>query len=118
MTKHRATRRAFLGTAFLGTTAVTSGLAGWRAQELLAGLPAPRPGSVSPSDRSVQFDADIEPVVRLLEETPRDRVLEAVPWINYSPLPSVEVTTEEHKLKTDPETGEAKLTLKLKKGGV
>ena len=47
-----------------------------------------------------------------------NRVLEAVPWINYSPPPGAEVTVEEHRVLTDPEDGEATLTLKLEQGGL
>ena len=66
---HQTTRRRFLG-----TVAAAGGLAGWRAQQLLAGLPVAEP-SRKESTR-VQFGDDIEPIVRPLEDTPRDRVLD------------------------------------------
>lgn len=45
-------------------------------------------------------------------------VLEAVPWINYQPQSTAQVTVEEVKVKTDAKTGKATAIFNLKKGGV
>ena len=45
-------------------------------------------------------------------------VLEAVPWIAYSPQPTAQVTVEEIQVTTDPNTGKGTVILNLKKGGV
>ncbi len=66
----QTTRRGFLG----GTVAATSCLVGWCAQQLFASLPAAqREGGAT---ERVQLRAEIEPVVRALEETPRERVVD------------------------------------------
>jgi len=68
--------------------------------------------------------ADGDPVGRdltlyvLRRELPKpDKILSAVPWINRSAQAAAEVTIEEHKVATDPETGRATQQLTLKKGG-
>ena len=45
-------------------------------------------------------------------------VLEAVPWINYSPQAAAQVTVEEIKVTTDEKTGKGTAILNLKKGGI
>ena len=45
-------------------------------------------------------------------------VLEAVPWIAYSPQPTAQVTVEEIQVTTDPKTGKGVAILNLKKGGL
>ncbi len=67
----KTTRRSFLT-----TTALTGALAGLEARRLMAGLPAVSFCAIEPSSGAVQFCREIEPVVRLLEETPRDKLLE------------------------------------------
>jgi len=69
--------------------------------------------------------ADGEPVGRELmltvlrrEAQKSNRTLEAVPWLSHAPPAAAEVTVEEHRLTTDPETGKGALTLKLDKGGI
>ncbi len=68
--------------------------------------------------------ADGEPVGKELTVTvlrrelaKSNRTLEAVPWLSHAPPIPAEVTIEEHKVTTDPETGKGTLTLKLEKGG-
>ena len=46
-----------------------------------------------------------------------NRTLEAVPWISHAAPAAAEITVEEHKITTDPKTGEGSITLKLEKGG-
>ncbi len=54
----------------------------------------------------------------LRREVPKpDKILSAVPWITRSAQPAGEVTVQEHKLTTDPETGLATVRLKLARGG-
>lgn len=57
---------------FLQSAAVAGGTA------LLAGLPAVPAADTRLDPDLVKLDADIEPLVRLLEETPRDKLLEEV----------------------------------------
>jgi hypothetical protein len=67
------TRRDFV----LGTAKVTA-LAGLGDFAFLHGLPALADEDTRVAPAMVRFSADIEPLVRLLEETPRERILEAV----------------------------------------
>ena len=69
----RTTRRGFLC-----TTAVTGTLVGLQARDLVAGLPAVSTDDARPQPGVVQFRPEIEPIVRLLEDTPRDKLLEEV----------------------------------------
>ena len=69
--------------------------------------------------------ADGEPVGKELtisvlrtEAQKRNAVLEAVPWINYRPTAGAQVTVEEVKVSTDPNTGKGTAILNLKKGGI
>ncbi len=76
----------------------------------------------------VQVDtigADGEPVGKDLtitvlrsEVQKQNPVLEAVPWIDYKPQPTAQVTVEEIEVTTDPKTGQGIAILNLKKGGV
>ncbi len=67
----KTTRRSFLSrTALAGT------LAGLEARALMAGLPPVSLGETQLQSAMVQCRPDIEPVVRLLEETPREKLLE------------------------------------------
>ncbi|MFT4547437.1 MAG: tetratricopeptide (TPR) repeat protein, partial [Verrucomicrobiales bacterium] len=75
----------------------------------------------------VQVDttaADGEPVGKELtitvlrsEVQEQNPVLEAVPWIAYSPQRAAQVTVEEIKVTTDPKTGRGTAILNLKEGG-
>lgn len=67
------TRRSFLRTA-----AATSALAGLGELPFLSRLPRVSADEAKLNPNTVRFHADIEPVVRLLEDTPRDRLLEEV----------------------------------------
>lgn len=55
-------------------------------------------------------------VLRRQQPAP-DRVLSGVPWLAPPTRLSVEATVEEHKVRTDPESGRATVTLRLEKGG-
>lgn len=63
-------RRRFLQRSLLGSVAAVGGLAG------LEGLPAVSVQEAKSRPDDVRFRPEIEPLVRLLEETPRNRVLE------------------------------------------
>lgn len=52
------------------------------------------------------------------EAQKQNAVLEAVPWINYRPTAGAQVTVQEVKVSTDPETGKGTAVLNLKKGGL
>lgn len=62
---------------FLQTSALGGGLVGLGQLEFLGGL-RPVAAADLKLDSAVKFDADIEPLVKLLEETPREKLLEAV----------------------------------------
>lgn len=66
------TRRGFLGATLAG------GLAGLEARQLLAALPTVPLASLEPRPGVVPLRPEIEPLVRLLEETPRERLLEEI----------------------------------------
>jgi len=68
---HR-TRRAFLQTSAGGVSALAGGLA------FMSQLPRVSAEEAGLDPKLVQFDEGIEPLVRLLEETPRDKLLERV----------------------------------------
>lgn len=61
---------------FLATTAAGGVLASLGDLGFLAGLPKVSAAEAAIDTRIVQFQPDIEPLVRLLEDTPRERVLE------------------------------------------
>lgn len=63
---------------FLTLTAASGAFAGLGDLEFLARLPAVRDEQSALDPRVVRLHPDIEPMVRLLEETPRDRLLEEV----------------------------------------
>src|SRR6266446_4798336 len=67
------TRRRFLKTAVMA--GATVGLGDF---SFLRGLPRVAAEEARLDSKMVRFHADIEPLVRLLEETPRDRLLEEV----------------------------------------
>jgi hypothetical protein len=69
----RTSRRAFIGAG-----AVAGAAMGLETPTWLASLPVVSAGEVSPRPESVQFRSEIEPIVRLLEDTPRERLLEEV----------------------------------------
>ena len=69
----RSTRRTFLGHAAMGTAFAALGDVSF-----LSGLPPVSAADAALSAEAVRFDAGIEPTVRLLEETPRERLLEEV----------------------------------------
>lgn len=63
---------------FLKTTAATGALLGLGDFSFLASLPRVSAAEAKLAKHAVRFSPDIEPLVRLLEDTPRDRVLEEV----------------------------------------
>lgn len=72
---HRAddvTRRGFLKTTTAGTCAAAS------LSSLLAALPRVSAEEAASTTQRVRFPQEIEPLVKLIEETPRERVLEEV----------------------------------------
>jgi hypothetical protein len=72
-------RRAFLGHSTRGAAALgAAGLGGLGDFSFLAGLNPVSAAEAAPQPSIVRFTADVEPLVRLLEDTPRDAVLEKV----------------------------------------
>src|SRR5579859_1347447 len=65
-------RRSFLKTAAVGAGAALGDLG------FLSGLPSVSAAEAKLDAHTVQFRPEIEPMVRLLEDTPRERVLEEV----------------------------------------
>jgi hypothetical protein len=63
---------------FLKTTATTGALLGLGDVSFLSQLPTISPEEAGLDPKSVRLQAEIEPLVRMLEETPRDRLLEKV----------------------------------------
>ncbi len=70
---HPTTRRGFLR-----ETAAGGALLGLGELGFLAKLPPVRAEEAQPNPGIVQMQPDIEPLVRLLEDTPREKLLEAV----------------------------------------
>ena len=68
-----ATRRRFLETASVSSATVLAG--SW---SLLAGLPPVSADEATLSPKLVPFDDHIEPLVQLIEDTPREKLLEEV----------------------------------------
>ena len=64
--------------SFLRSAATAGALAGLGDLGFLAGLPRLSAAETKPDPRAVQFTPEIEPLVRLLEDTPRERLLEEV----------------------------------------
>ena len=64
--------------SFLKTTATAGALAGLGDLDFLSLLPRVSAADARLDPKSVQFTPEIEPLVRLLEDTPRDRLLEEV----------------------------------------
>jgi hypothetical protein len=72
-------RRAFLGHSARGTAALgAAGIAGLGEFSFLAGLNPVSAAEAAPQPSIVRFTADVEPLVRLLEDTPRENLLEKV----------------------------------------
>ncbi len=69
---------AFTRRSFLGRAAVTGALAGLGELGFLSRLPSVSAAEAKLNPNLVRFGPDIEPLVRLLEETPRERLLEEV----------------------------------------
>ena len=63
---------------FLKTTATSGALLGLGNLSFLSQLPAVSRADAQVTPKSVRFNPEIEPLVRLLEETPRERLLEEV----------------------------------------
>ena len=72
MDASRTTRRKFLQVSSMGVAAMSGGL------EFLAHLPHVSAQEAALSPRLVKFDDSIEPLVRLIEEAPRQRLLEQI----------------------------------------
>lgn len=68
---HQYSRRGFLSTASAGASLLTSG-------SLIAGLGPLTDEQVKATSGIVQLRPEIEPLVRLIEETPRQRLLEEI----------------------------------------
>ena len=64
--------------SFLKTAATAGSLVGMGELGFLAGLPRVSAAEAKLEARQVQFSPEIEPLVRLLEETPRERLFEEV----------------------------------------
>src|SRR5262245_34683352 len=62
----------------LKTTATTGALLGVGYLSFLSRLPGVSRAEARLDDKSIRFHPEIEPLVRLLEETPRERLLEEV----------------------------------------
>jgi hypothetical protein len=81
----RNSRRSFLKTVVAGGT-----LAGLGDLAFLNGLPAVSAAEAELDPKVVRFRPEIEPLVRLLEDTPRGKLLEEVAGVrNVQPRPSV-----------------------------
>src|SRR5688572_16080657 len=63
---------------FLATTAASGALAGLGDFSFLGALPRVSAADAALNPNAVRLQPDIEPLVRLLEETPRERLLEEV----------------------------------------
>ena len=61
---------------------------------------------------------DLTITVLRSETQKQNPVLEAVPWIAYTPQTAAQVTVEEIEVTTDPKTGKGTAILNLKQGGV
>jgi hypothetical protein len=64
--------------SFLQNTVAASTLAGLGGLSFLSRLPRVTAADVKLNPKAVRFGADIEPLVRLIEDTPRERLLEEV----------------------------------------
>src|SRR5687768_12542043 len=64
--------------SFLKTAATAGALAGLGDLDFISLLPRVSAADAKLEPKSVQFTPEIEPLVRLLEDTPRDRLLEEV----------------------------------------
>ncbi|MDP3071490.1 MAG: hypothetical protein Q8N18_14460 [Opitutaceae bacterium] len=64
--------------SFIRSAATAGALAGLGDLGFLGGLPSISAAEAKPDPRAVQFTPEIEPLVRLLEDTPRARLLEEV----------------------------------------
>jgi hypothetical protein len=64
--------------SFMSRTVAAGAVAGLGEFAFLQGLPSLRADEAKVSPKTVQFSPDIEPLVRLLEDTQREKILEAV----------------------------------------
>lgn len=71
----KATRRGFLKVTAAGAGGVLDGAGGW---SFMNSLPAVSAAEARLDSQVVKLQPEIEPLVRLVEETPRDKLLEAV----------------------------------------
>jgi hypothetical protein len=72
----KLSRRDFVGGAM--TAGALAGLGGIGDFAFLSGLPRVSADEAKPDKKTVQFTSDTEPLVRLIEETPREKLLKAV----------------------------------------
>ncbi len=86
--RKRTTRRRFLQTTAAGGAAILGGPLG-----IAAGLPPVGTQETKIEPTKVEFDASIEPLVRVLEETPRDRAIEEIARRVKNGLPYRDVLT-------------------------
>jgi hypothetical protein len=63
---------------FLQTTTAAAAAAGMSGLDFLTKLPRVSAQEAQPDPKIVRFTSDIEPLVKLIEETPRDKLLEVV----------------------------------------
>lgn len=73
MSKHKSSRRSFLATASSAAAA-----AGMAQMGFITGLPRVSAEEAKPDPKMVRFNDEIEPLVRLVEDTPREKLLEEV----------------------------------------
>ncbi len=72
------TSSEFSRRSFLTTTSTAAAMAGLSPLGLLSGLPRVSAEEAKPDPKMVRFDDEIEPLVRLVEDTPREKLLEEV----------------------------------------
>ena len=71
-------RSSFSRRSFLAATSGTAAAAGLAQMDFLAGLPRVSAEEAQPDPKMVRFSSEIEPLVRLVEDTPREKLLEEV----------------------------------------
>ncbi len=62
--------------SFLFSTSAAAAVAGLSQVDFLSGLPRVSAEEAKPDPKMVRFNDEIEPLVRLVEETPREKLLE------------------------------------------